>query len=152
MTATPTASATATAGTPTATATSTPTAGPQAGDILIAGGDTGGSLSGFIPLSTSTNPTASAEIYQALTDAFTVVGSMNAAREATATAVVLPNNKTLVVGGSHCAAKTYGRAVSADRQRSMDSSATRSIPQICIVKPQAPRAASPWRAQAAAAI
>ena len=108
MTATPTVSATATAGTPTATATSTPTVGPQAGDILIAGGDTGGSLSGFIPLSTSTNSTASAEIYQALTDAFSVVGSMNAAREATATAVVLPNNLTLIVGGSHCAAKTYG--------------------------------------------
>jgi hypothetical protein len=33
---------------------------------------------------------------------------MNAAREATATAVVLPNNKTLIVGGSTCAAKTYG--------------------------------------------
>ncbi len=108
LTATPTASATATAGTPTATATSTPTAGPQAGDILIAGGDTGGSLSGIIPLSTSTNSTASSEIYQALTDSFSAVGSMNAAREATATAVVLPNNKTLVVGGSHCAAKTYG--------------------------------------------
>jgi len=36
------------------------------------------------------------------------VGSLNTAREATATAVVLPNNKTLIVGGSHCAAKTYG--------------------------------------------
>jgi hypothetical protein len=36
------------------------------------------------------------------------VGSLNNAREATATALVLPNNKTLIVGGSHCAAKTYG--------------------------------------------
>ncbi len=33
---------------------------------------------------------------------------MNTAREATATALVLPNNKTLIVGGSHCAPKTYG--------------------------------------------
>jgi hypothetical protein len=36
------------------------------------------------------------------------VGSLNTAREATAAALVLPNNKTLIVGGSHCAAKTYG--------------------------------------------
>jgi hypothetical protein len=43
-----------------------------------------------------------------LSDAFLAVGSMNTAREATATALVLPNNKTLIVGGSHCAAKTYG--------------------------------------------
>src|SRR6202023_949802 len=84
------------------------TPGPQAGDILIAGGDTGGSLNGIIPLSTSTNSTAYSEIYEALTDTFSVVGSMNTAREATATALVLPNNKTLIVGGSHCAPKTYG--------------------------------------------
>jgi len=37
-----------------------------------------------------------------------VVGSLNTAREATATAVPLPNGKTLVAGGSHCAPKTYG--------------------------------------------
>ena len=36
------------------------------------------------------------------------MGSLNTAREATATAVVLPNGKTLIAGGSHCAAKTYG--------------------------------------------
>ena len=107
-TATATASATATGTTPTATATSTPTAGPQAGDVLIAGGDTGGLLSGFIPLSTSTNSTAGAEIYEALSDAFGLVGSLNTAREATATALVLPNGKTLVAGGSHCGPKTYG--------------------------------------------
>ncbi len=108
LTATPTASATATAGTPTSTPTATATPGPQAGDVLIAGGDTGGSLNGIIPLSTSTNSTASSEIYEALTDAFMVVGSLNTAREATATAVVLPNGKTLIVGGSDCTAKTYG--------------------------------------------
>ncbi len=76
--------------------------------MLIAGGDTGGLLSGFIPLSTSTNSTASAEIYEALSDAFGLVGSLNTAREATATALPLPNGKTLIVGGSHCAPKTYG--------------------------------------------
>ena len=36
------------------------------------------------------------------------MGSLNTAREATASAVVLPNNKTLIVGGSDCAPKTYG--------------------------------------------
>ena len=76
--------------------------------MLIAGGDTGGLLSGFIPLSTSTNSTAAAEIYEALSDAFGLVGSLNTAREATATALVLPNGKTLIAGGSHCAPKTYG--------------------------------------------
>jgi len=76
--------------------------------VLIAGGDTGGLLSGFIPLSTSTTSTASSEIYEALSDAFGLVGSLNTAREATATALVLPNNKTLIVGGSDCVAKSYG--------------------------------------------
>jgi hypothetical protein len=36
------------------------------------------------------------------------VGSLNTARESTSTALVLPNGKTLIAGGSHCAAKTYG--------------------------------------------
>jgi hypothetical protein len=94
--------------TATATPSATPTIVPNAGDVLIAGGDTGGLLSGFVPLSTSTISTASTEIYEALSDAFLAVGSLNTAREATATAVVLPNNETLIVGGSHCAAKTYG--------------------------------------------
>ena len=76
--------------------------------MLIAGGDTGGLLSGFIPLSTSTNSTASAEIYEAMTDTFGLVGSLNTAREASSTAIALPNGKILVAGGSHCAPKTYG--------------------------------------------
>ncbi len=76
--------------------------------MLIAGGDTGGLLAGFIPLSTSTNSTAGAEIYEALTDAFGLVSSLNTAREATATALVLPNGKTLIVGGSDCGPMTYG--------------------------------------------
>ena len=75
---------------------------------MVAGGDIGGLLSGFVPLSTSTNSTASAEIYEAVSDTFGLVGSLNTAREATATALVLPNNKTLIVGGSDCAPKTYG--------------------------------------------
>ena len=61
-----------------------------------------------MPLSTSTNSTASSEIYEAVSDVFGLVGSLNTAREATSTALVLPNNKTLIVGGSHCAPKTYG--------------------------------------------
>ena len=49
--------------------------------------------------------------YEALTDAFTVVGSLVTAREATATAVVLPSRKILIAGGSHCAARLPGRSV-----------------------------------------
>ena len=76
--------------------------------MLITGGDIGGLLSGFIPLSTSTNSTASSEIYEAVSDVFGLVGSLNTPREATASALVLPNGKTLIVGGSDCAPKTYG--------------------------------------------
>ena len=43
-----------------------------------------------------------------MSDAFGLVGSLNTAREATATALPLPNGKTLIVGGSDCAPKTYG--------------------------------------------
>ena len=120
--------------------------------MLIAGGDIGGLLTGVVPLATSTNSTASAEIYEALTDTFGLVGSLNTAREASATAVVLPNGKTLIVGGSHCAPKPTAQAVSAERHRSMASSATRSTQQSCTVRPRARPAASPWRALAAAAI
>ena len=106
-TATATSSATQTA-TPTATATMAP--GPQAGDVLIAGGDTGGNLGGVVPLATSTISTAGSEIYEALADMFMTVGPLNGSREASAPAVVLPNNKILVVGGSHCFAKTINAA------------------------------------------
>jgi hypothetical protein len=64
-------------------------------------------LNGFVPLATSTVSTPSAEIYEALSDAFSIVGPLNIAREATANAVVLPNNEVLIVGGSHCYAKNY---------------------------------------------
>src|SRR5215469_10717913 len=81
------------------------------GDVLVAGGDSGGTLGGVVPLATSTISTASAEIYKALTDAFMIVGSLNNDREATpATAVALPNHKTLIVGGSHCFSKTINAA------------------------------------------
>jgi hypothetical protein len=104
---TPTATATATStssSTSTATPTSTATAaaGPQAGDVLIAGGDTGGSLGGVVPLATSTISTKASEIYEAVADAFLGVGSLNTPREATAVAVALPSHKILIVGGSHC--------------------------------------------------
>ena len=98
-TATATATATATpttAGTPTAT----PTPGPQAGDVLIAGGDTGGTIAIF-ELSMDTVSTMAAEVYEAASDSFAAVGNLNTAREGTAI-VVLPNRQTLIVGGQHC--------------------------------------------------
>ena len=82
------------------------------GDVLVAGGDSGGFLGGVVPLATTTNSTASAEVYNAIADSFSAVGSLGTSREATANpsqgyaAVVLPNHKTLVVGGSHCFPKT----------------------------------------------
>ncbi len=98
--ATPTATATATVG-GSATPTPTPTVGPQAGDVLIAGGDTGGLLASIIEFSMDTVSTNAAEIYEAVSDTFTTVGNLTTAREGTAT-VVLPNGKTLIVGGQHC--------------------------------------------------
>ena len=80
--------------------TATPTPGPQAGDVLIAGGDTGG-LIAFFELSMSTVSTTAAETYEAASDSFAAVGNLNTAREGSAT-VVLPNRKTLIVGGQHC--------------------------------------------------
>jgi hypothetical protein len=108
--ATPTATATATAtttvtATPTPTATSTP--GPQAGSILIAGGDEGAVLGGVINLAQGTVSSAAAQIFNTATNTLLQVGDLNTAREF-ATAVPLPNGLTLVVGGSHCFAMTYG--------------------------------------------
>ena len=77
-------------------------AGLQAGDVLIAGGDTGGVLGGVVPLATSTISTAAAEIYETVLDAFMGVGSLSTQREAVFAAVALPNNKILIAGGSHC--------------------------------------------------
>ena len=86
------------------------------GDVLVAGGDSGGVLGGVVPLATTTNSTASAEVYNAVADSFSVVGSLGTSREATGNpgngyaAVVLPNHKTLVVGGSHCFPQTINAA------------------------------------------
>ena len=75
--------------------------------MLIAGGDTGGVLGGFVPLATSTVSTPSAEIYEVLSDVFSVVGPLLNSREASATAVGLPNQKILFAGGSYCHPQTY---------------------------------------------
>lgn len=100
----PTPTATAT-GTGAPTPTSTPTPGPQAGDVLIAGGDTGGLIEGIVEFAMETVSTNAAEIYEAASDTFTAVGNMNTAREGAAT-VVLPNKQILIVGGEHCFMKT----------------------------------------------
>ncbi len=50
---------------------------------------------------------ASSQIFNAATDTFLLVGSLNTARESAA-AVALPNDLTLIAGGEHCAAKTIG--------------------------------------------
>jgi hypothetical protein len=116
--ATPTATPTSTgsgSATPTATPTSTgsgsatptPTPGPQAGDVLIAGGDSGGLVAGIVEFTMDTVSTNAAAIYKASSNAFGSVGTLNTAREGAAT-VVLPNGETLVVGGQHCFAKTIG--------------------------------------------
>src|SRR5208282_395993 len=88
-------------------ASPTPTPGPEAGSVLVAGGDSGGKLGGAINLATSTNSTAGGQIFNASTNAFTLVGSLNTAREAAAS-VVLPNGLTLIIGGQTCSAATYG--------------------------------------------
>jgi len=73
----------------------------------VAGGDIGGKLGGSINLATSTNSSAGAQIFNTATNTFLKVGSLNTARES-ATAVVLPNGLTLIVGGETCAPATYG--------------------------------------------
>src|SRR5580692_10905984 len=103
-TATATSTATGTSG-PTATVTSTP--GPEAGSILVAGGDTGGKLGGIINLATDTVSSSAAQVFNTATNTFLLVGSLNTARESAA-AVVLPNGLTLIVGGETCSAMTYG--------------------------------------------
>jgi hypothetical protein len=98
---TPTRTVTATATAP----TSTPTPGPQAGHVLVAGGDVGGTLLGIGNfLATSTNSTTGAEIYDAVSDAFSITtGALNFSREASATTIPLGGGgETLIIGGSHC--------------------------------------------------
>ena len=82
--------------------------GPQAGDVLIAGGDTSGTLvGGLINLATSTNSTTAAEVYDSKPDKFRTVGSLKNSREAVYSAVPLPNTKTLYAGGSFCHPQCY---------------------------------------------
>ncbi|HXA11899.1 MAG TPA: hypothetical protein VNW93_06880 [Mycobacterium sp.] len=75
----------------------------------MAGGDTGGILGSAIHLATSTVSSSSTQIFNAATDTFLLVGSLNTARESAA-AIALPNDLTLIAGGEHCAAKTIGTA------------------------------------------
>jgi hypothetical protein len=75
--------------------------------VLIAGGDTGGKISGVVEFAMETISTNAAEIYEAASDSFAAVGSLNTAREGAAT-VVLPNRQTLIVGGQHCFMTTIG--------------------------------------------
>ena len=74
--------------------------------MLIAGGDVSGLLGGVVNLATSTNSTTASEIYEPVADAYMVVGPLNGSREAASAAVVLPNQKVLIAGGSHCYATT----------------------------------------------
>jgi Abnormal spindle-like microcephaly-assoc'd, ASPM-SPD-2-Hydin len=108
VTATATATATSTtvgSATPSATPTSTP--GPEAGSILVAGGDTGGKLGGIINLATDTVSSGGAQIFNAATNTFLLVGNLNTARESSV-GVPLPNGLTLIIGGQTCAAASYG--------------------------------------------
>ena len=107
-TSTATASATSTtAASATPSATPTGSAGPEAGSILVAGGDSGGKLAGIINLATDTVSSAGAQIFNTATNTFLLVGSLNTARESSV-AVALPNGLTLIVGGQTCSAMSYG--------------------------------------------
>ena len=74
---------------------------------MIAGGDIGGKLEGVLELATSTISSAATQVFSTATNTFTAVGSLNVPRESAA-AVVLPNGKTLIVGGNNCGASAYG--------------------------------------------
>ncbi|MGO9454499.1 MAG: hypothetical protein ACLQDV_26140 [Candidatus Binataceae bacterium] len=92
---------------PTATPSPTPSPGPQAGDVFLAGGDTGGTLGGTTPIASGANSTSGAQIFNAYTSMFVAVGSLHTDREASA-AVLLENNKVLIVGGERCFPATFG--------------------------------------------
>jgi Abnormal spindle-like microcephaly-assoc'd, ASPM-SPD-2-Hydin/Kelch motif len=96
--------------TPTAapTASPTPAVGPQAGDILMAGGDGGGGLPPLgVALASFGNSLATAAFYNGTTNAFNETsGNLNHDRES-AVSVVLPNGKVMIVGGEHCYVTAY---------------------------------------------
>ena len=86
----------------------------------MAGGDVGGTLPGVgIFLATSTNSTPGAEIYEAVSDAFSITGGpLNFSREASATAVPLGvGGETLIIGGSHCYPNSF------DNQKTISTAA-----------------------------
>jgi hypothetical protein len=58
-----------------------------------------------VHLATATNSSANAQIFNAATDTFLLVGNLNTKRESAAV-VVLPNGLTMLVGGESCSAKT----------------------------------------------
>jgi hypothetical protein len=78
----------------------------EAGTILFAGGDVGGAL-GPYHLATSVLSSTGSQIYNPSTNAFTKLTGLNTARESAAS-VVLPNGKTLIVGGETCIQTTFG--------------------------------------------
>lgn len=105
-TATETSTSTAT-GTTEATPTATNTPGPEEGDILVAGGDTGGQLGGITNPAANTVSSNGAQIFDTATNTFLLVGNLDTSRES-AVAVVLPNGLTLIVGGQSCSSATIG--------------------------------------------
>jgi len=84
-------------------------------------------LGGEALLSTSTVSTASSEIYEALSDAFMVVGPLKNSREASATAVVLPNQEILIAGGSHCFAQAINKTETISGSGATESGSTVTI-------------------------
>jgi hypothetical protein len=86
---------------PTMSPSATPSPGSQAGDVFIAGGDMGGSPFDPISHTSGTHSTSGAQVFNKNTSALEAVGSMHTDREAAA-AVLLENNKVLVVGGERC--------------------------------------------------
>ncbi|HEY9156532.1 hypothetical protein [Candidatus Binatus sp.] len=73
--------------------------------MLLVGGDSGGLL-GPIHLATSTVSSTAAQLYNPTTDSFTLLSGLNTPRES-AVSVVLPNGRTLIVGGETCAASSF---------------------------------------------
>src|SRR4029077_13791552 len=66
-------------------------------------------LGGIINLATSTQTSAGAQIFNATTNTFQMVGSMHSPREsAGAPMIVLPNHLSLIVGGQDCEPATVG--------------------------------------------
>jgi hypothetical protein len=75
----------------------------------MAGGDVGAALGGVINLSTSTQSSSLAQIFNAATNAFVRVGSLSGPREAIgAPVIMLANHLALFAGGQDCEPATVG--------------------------------------------